>query len=120
MTTRFRSVCLIIPLCAACILGLAACNDEACRTALQKRDKRINELQLAVVKYKNQMASLRSVLQMKQKEVGVYKDRPVTSSDAYQTCRRRADRLQAQLKVVTRERNEYKQRYLALKKRTTQ
>lgn len=113
---------LVLSLCIAMSLGLAACgeNNSPCMQALKQRDARIKELQLAVLDLNQKLKNLRSVLQMKHEEVGVFRDTPVMSSSVYKECRRKADRLQAQLEAVERERDEYKLRYQALKKHTGQ
>ncbi len=113
---------VLLCFCIALVSTLSACNDDnkACMMALKERDKRIKEMQLTIVNLNNQLKNLRSVVQMKHKEVGIFRDTPITSSDAYQKCRLRADRLQAKLAAAEKERTEYKLRYQALKKRTEQ
>ncbi len=116
-----KTLLVLLCLCIVVPVALSACNEDAvCRQALKDRDAQIKQLQLAIVDLSNQLKGLRSVLQMKQKEVGIFKDAPITSSEDYKKCRRRADRLQARLNLVEKERDDYKVRYQALKKSTQQ
>ncbi len=103
------------------LLGMAACNNDnkLYKKALEDRDARIKELQITVIDLNNKLKNMQAVLRMKHEEVGVYRDTPIKSAEAYKKCRKRADSLQAQLADVERERTEYKLRYEALRKKTS-